>query len=371
MKSVLIYSGNNQRAVVAFCRYAKKASLNFYIIANGEDDTIYNTEHSKNIILTREKNKLSIESVIENCQLVKRISKYDKLIILPSTEFLNRFLLDNREQLLSLNIEIGLCEKNIYETISDKYSFGKLCEKHGINIPKEINAQPTTFPFIVKPKQFRKNNQTLNEKPAIILNQKQLEDYFLSKEKQDYYYQEYIGGNSYYLLYYVFKDGRYSCFSQENLIQQHNGGSIILCNSSDFHKNEYAHSLANLFIENKFFGLVMVEIKAFSNSYYMIEANPRLWGPSQLILDSNMNLFDCFALENDLISESTSKEEYKENQFYFWSGGLIDNQNNKKQPIIYNFEKENFLNYYHEIINNEVYNKTDTRDIFLKENKHE
>ena len=39
----------------------------------------------------------------------------------------------------------------------------------------------------------------------------------------------------------------------------------------------------------------------------MIEANPRLWGPSQLILDSGMDLFQCFAYDNKLIKKIETK----------------------------------------------------------------
>jgi hypothetical protein len=45
------------------------------------------------------------------------------------------------------------------------------------------------------------------------------------------------------------------------------------------------HFLADYCYEG-FYGLVMIEVKEYDNQFYMIEANPRLWGPSQLILDA-------------------------------------------------------------------------------------
>ena len=142
--------------------------------------------------------------------------------------------------------------------------------------------------------------------------------FFSSNNLDQYYFQEYIAGSCYYLLYYFDKDGSYSVYSQENLIQQSNGGSMILSKSSDIHNQEISKAYASLFVKEKYHGLIMVELKKFKNKFYMIEANPRFWGPSQLIIDASMDLLDRFMLENKLIKKPKIKlKDYKKGRFLF------------------------------------------------------
>ena len=52
------------------------------------------------------------------------------------------------------------------------------------------------------------------------------------------------------------------------------------------HLDEISHSYGRLIKSLNFHGLIMIDLKKHNNNYFLIEANPRLWGPSQLILDS-------------------------------------------------------------------------------------
>ena len=63
-----------------------------------------------------------------------------------------------------------------------------------------------------------------------------------------------------------------------------------------------------MLIQIGYYGLIMIEVKIQDGEYYMIEANPRLWGPSQLILDAGMDLFHRFALDNGLIENYTAPQ---------------------------------------------------------------
>lgn len=369
--SVLIFSGSNDRAVFSFCRLASIYNVDFFIIANGLDDFIFKSEYKNNVVFTRLKNELITSEVIEVCNKIKTSHKVNDILILPSSEFLNRFLLENRNQLENESIRIPLCSKNLYEKISDKFSFNELCEKHGLNTPKQFDSAPDTYPFIIKSKTYFNENNLVGIKPQIIYNSKQYDQFFSNNNLNQYYFQEYIDGSCYYLLYYFDKEGNYSVYSQENLIQQSNGGSMILSKSSDIHHQKISKIYASLFVKEKYHGLIMVELKKCKNEFYMIEANPRFWGPSQLIIDSSMDLFDRFMFENNLIEKPRIKpEDYKKDVFYFWSGGLVKDLNQSKPSTFYNFDSNMFIKIYNQIIENEIYLKQDTIQCYLSENNY-
>jgi hypothetical protein len=363
----LIFSGYNYRAAIAFCRFATEKNIPFYVITSGKNDLINKSDYVNNIIIERTKNELTIDDLLYYSSIIRKMKDFNKIVILPSTEYLNRFLLENRKTLNDNHIEFGLCEKQVYERISDKESFGELCKAKSINVPTEFLKGKSNYPIVIKPKTYINKNKEIYT-PEIIHNEKELNLYFKNKNEQDFYIQEYIGGNSIYLLYYIFSDGRYSVYSQENYIQQFNGGSMILAQSSEYHTNKIASKFANLFANVGYKGLVMVEVKLYNDRFYMIEANPRLWGPSQLILDAQMDLFDCYAYDNGLTANLV-KLKYRPNIWYYWSGGLIDNIKKELPVIFYNFDAEKLKTKEIEIEQNDVYKKNDTLNIYKYENK--
>ncbi len=368
-KHLLIYSGSNDRAIIAFCRYASKNSIPFHIIANGEDDYIFLTDYRKHIIHTRKKNKLELQEIESVLKQIQLLYKPEDILILPSTEYLNRFLLENLDPLKVMGAEIGLCPLDTYHLLSDKYAFGELCKSHNILVPEELENAPNSYPFVAKPKSYKSLTGAIH-KPDIISNEKDRSHFLTKANSQDYYFQKYIQGQSFYLLFYIFKSGKYSIYSQENLIQQHNGGSIILAKSSSMHLTETTliNNYATMLTSIGFHGLVMIEVKKQGNDFYMIEANPRLWGPSQLILDSQMSIFDCFAFENNLI-QSIPEYEYKTDTWYYWSGGLFADQANDNTSSYHNYSKSESINTLPSIQPFEVFNREDTKQIYNLENK--
>lgn len=370
MKPILIFSGANDRAIIAFCRYAESMNIVFSIIANGSEDLIFLTEYRKYIIATREKNILNIDNFLCFVKKAKERHFSDELFVLPSTEYINRFLLENKVKIQEHNVNFGLCDEQLYAKISDKYDFGNLCEKYNILTPKEYSVKPDFFPYVIKPKSYFNSAHDVNLKPALIYNQEQEHHFLAQFDSNNFYFQEYVGGKSIYLLFYFAKNNSYTVYSQENFIQQHDGGSMILAKSSNYHlENNLVQPYVNLFQKENFHGLVMIEVKFHEGKYYMIEANPRFWGPSQLILDAKMTLFDDFCLDNGLIQEQTTKpEDYINQSIYFWSGGLIQTQKSGANLKIYDYHKDEFLNNYSIYSSNEIYLRKDTTLIYLKEN---
>ena len=125
-KCIVIFSGFNQRAIIAFLRTLKKNNLDYAIIAKPENDDIFLTDYKCRVLAIRKLVSLNLEDLIGSIKEVQRKHKADEYIIAPTTEALNRFLLDNKERFNNIGCEIPLVDKNLYELISNKYSFGKL-----------------------------------------------------------------------------------------------------------------------------------------------------------------------------------------------------------------------------------------------------
>ncbi|WP_186300090.1 ATP-grasp domain-containing protein [Algoriphagus algorifonticola] len=365
-KVVLIFSGNNQRAVIAFCRYVLQEGILFCIVANGKEDTIFESSYANQVIATRRKNELDFDSIINLCEICKRKYDVDEVLILPSTEFLNRFLLQHKEKLKEKKIEFALCDEVTYSLVSDKYEFSEYCKSQNIPVPEDFDSPPKKYPYVMKPKYYGKGLSKINEKPVLVFSKNDLNKAGWIGNSSDYYFQEYVDGKSYYLLFYFFKNGKVECFSQENLIQQDEGASMILARSSTIHQHEIAQQFIFALKKINFSGLVMVEVKFDGEKFVMIEANPRLWGPSQLILDSNMTLFDAFAVDNGL-KDKIINHGYRSDEFYFWSGGLVANQRQQKQPKFYNYSKSQFFEDFEKLTTHDIYLKEDTIKIYLNE----
>ncbi len=371
MKSVLIISGYNTRAIIAFCRFFKTQSIPFYIVASSKEDLILLSEYKSNVIFIREDKSLKVEGFHHYKELVDKYCLYDDILILPSTEYLNRFLIKERKTLENIGYTVPLVNDSLYSQISDKYSFGQMCEEEGIRVPKELTRiTKKDIPFVIKPKQYFIDKRLVNTKPNIVRSESDFNLYYSQKVNDSVYYQEFIGGEPFYLLFYFDKEGGHSVYSQRNIMQQDNGLSIIAAESSDFHKeySEITSKFCNLFLKHNYRGLVMVEVKLYENKVYMIEANPRLWGPSQLITNSGMDLMHKFAKDYGLI-EKDFVPSYKLKAKYFWSGGIAEDQVNNRDIVFYNYSISDFFSEYTDWAKNDVYLQNDTRNIFIKEIK--
>lgn len=365
-KSVLIFSGYNPRAIVAFCRFARQKNIPFYIIAEDHSDKILKSDYKKNVIAIRNSKKLNRKVIEKYAGQLRFEYGLNEIFVLPSTEYLNRVLLKNQKHFNSLGIKFGLVNKLIYEQISDKDLFCEICSFYGIEVPKELHFMPKEKPFVIKPRKYADDNGRVL-KPVIVNNEEDLKKYDSLIRDKSTFLQEFVRGESYYILYYISRDRRsWSVYSQKNLLQQYNGRSIVLAKTASIHHQPIAEKFARLFFDLKFSGLVMVEIKKYEDKFYMIEANPRLWGPSQLILDSGMDLFDRFALENGLIKERDN-HLFEKNAWYLWTGGIAEDQKKSLSISDHNFSRDDFFENFSQFCNWDVYRRADTMELYNSE----
>jgi predicted ATP-grasp superfamily ATP-dependent carboligase len=367
MKSVfIVFSGYNQRAVVAFLRTLSACKVDFAVVAASKDDTILASAYGKKVCDVRTDPGLSRAGFMKSLKKAKKAVKADRYVIAPSTEALNRFLIANKSFLEKNGCEVPLVDRALYETISDKYLFGRVCEKNGIAVPKEYSgAGRTRLPCVAKPKKYFSGKGLVYE-PVIIYTREEMEMFLKSHKERYFYFQEFVGGESIYLLYYFSRDGFLYKYSQENLAQQPGGKSIIAARSSDWHNKKESDSYERLFKKLGFYGLVMVEIRKQGKRSFMIEANPRFWGPSQLFVDAGANFFEAFLHD---LGISTDKPVFggKPGVKYFWFGGMVQTLRSGKNCVCHGSAEKWPADGLPAWMSKDVYNRRDTDGIFKKE----
>ncbi len=100
---------------------------------------------------------------------------------------------------------------------------------------------------------------------------------------------------------------------------------------------------------------------------YMIEANPRFWGPSQLFVDAEKNFFEAFLHDYGVLPEAIDFYKNKNQVNYFWFGGLLESYKNGKKPVFHEGNEEKFLLELHKWLKCDIYNRKDTIEIFSTE----
>ncbi len=365
---VIVFSGFNQRAVISFLRTMETKKINYVIIATSKNDDIFLTKYKEKVAVIRKYTSLVLDDLLLSIKKIKAEKKENEFIIAPTTEALNRFLLENRKKFEELGCIIPLVKKELYELISDKYSFGELCKKNEILVPEEVKLSgEIVFPIVAKPKKYFSIDKGESLFPIIIKNYMDYEMFYKKCNVEDFYYQKYIRGRSFYLLYYYNRNGEIYKFSQENLVQQPNGKSILAAISSDIHNSEESYKYEVMFKKLDYYGFAMIEIKQNKGKNYMIEANPRFWGPSQLFVDAGINFFEVFLNDYGIIESIPKFENIKDSTRYFWFGGLINTIKNNMNLTYYNISENSFLNYIHIWLKNDIYKRDDTIEIFRKE----
>lgn len=366
-KAFIIFSGYNNRAVLSICRTCTQMKINYFVIAHRELDDLSKTQYKTKIVDYLNIPSLDAQEIKNILTKIKTTYHISKLIILPTAEYLNRFLLDNREELEHQNLcLIPLVNQNTYLSISNKKDFSNICKKYDINIPNEFTFSKAKIPFVAKPKQeFTDHNKRIY--PYLISNSKDLENFKNLEKPEDYFYQEYIEGESFYLLFYFYNNGNYQVCLQQNGAQQPNGKSIFFAWSCPFKKFLFVENFITLFKNEKFHGLVMVELKGIADKYYMIEANPRIWGPTQLMLNSHFNLLKCYTEEYFEYKLSEAEFNSKNNALYFWFGGLVEAVLNEKPINWFASGKKMFFKNLPRLLFNDIYLQPDSFKVFFGE----
>jgi len=362
---VILFSGFNQRSVVAMCRTLQACNVPFHIIAHTPQDTIFQTSYASHISSVRSNPMLDIDDLC-NCIESVRAGTSKRFVIAPTSEAMNLFLLEHRERIEQTGDIIPLVSEMLYREISDKATFISRCSEYNIPIPEELPwSDLPSLPVVAKPYcGISPDGQRLY---PLLLYTEQDWNQFASMQHQDLYFlQRYINGPSYYLQYYFHTSGQVDRFSMRNLIQQPEGKSIVAAEPAHLHLEKTYTVFEILLRDMDFHGLIMIELMFENGQFYMIEANPRMWGPAQLMVDAGSNLY--VSLINDLFGYDLPLDicGKMENPLYFWWAGFWGPQLQGK-PVKWHCSPSEFWEKYPEFVQAEIYCREDTRGIFLQE----
>lgn len=363
---IIIFSGYNQRAVIAFLRTLEKNNVsNYSIIASSPKDTILLTSYASKVGYIREHKELYMPELLKAIEHI-RMGDGERLLLIPSTEALNRFILKNRQTFENSNCIVPLVTQEMYELISDKESFWEYCLRKGFEVPRILDLKKENLPIVAKPKRYYGKDSKVHA-PQIINNEREFDDFITQNDSEDFTYQEFIDGNSFYLLFYFEKNGIVHKLSQINYAQQPEGKSIVIAACSNLHLvHPIAAQYEKMFLAMGYHGFVMIELRQRGEHYYMIEANPRFWGPSQLFCNMGYNLFEVFLKEYGYIKK-LQENVFDHGAKYLWSGGIIGNILGNKDCVWFGNGKEEVRKHMDAFLANDVYCGEDTMSIYEKE----
>jgi predicted ATP-grasp superfamily ATP-dependent carboligase len=362
---VILFSGFNQRSVVTMCRTLEACNITYHIIAHTPQDTMFQTAYASRINSVRSNPALDIDDLCTCIESV-RAGASKRFVIAPTSEAMNLFLLEHRKRIEQSGDILPLVSEALYREISDKSTFGARCREYDIRVPEELASLDTPkLPVVAKP-YSEISPDGRHHYPILVYTEQDWKQFASRPDRNLYFLQRYIHGSSYYLQYYFHASGQVDRFSMRNLVQQPEGKSIVAAEAAYLHLDKTYRVFETLLQDAGFRGLIMVELMFENDSFYMIEANPRMWGPAQLMADAGSNLYVSFI--NDLFGYDISLDicGKMENPLYFWWAGFWAPQLQGK-PMKWHCSPSEFWEKYPEFLKAEIYCQKDTRGIFLQE----
>lgn len=322
---VLFLAGTNDRALIACVRSLYAKNIPFHICLPKQKYSLWLVSSYKKNILTQKYH--SPDSPLFFKQSLENILKeLGQVVLFPTGEKVIRILLSDPTWLEKTQVIFPVVDLVRYLNVSDKASFSELCVKYGIRVPRIFTGKSIKLnkPFVAKPKKNfdQKGNKLL---PYLIFSNNDL-DLFLNQETFDnYFIQEYIEGQS---IYYcaIYEDGiEKQFFIQKILCQQPGGKSVI--NACPITANILElNKIRKLLFDIRWQGVIMIEFRLSDNgNYYMIEANPRFWGPLQLAVDNGYNFpFYLYQMSVGNKSPYYTTDEVVKRFGYKWMSGYIN-----------------------------------------------
>jgi hypothetical protein len=271
----------------------------FSVVAAGPQDRVLLGPYRRRVQAIRTSGFLNRELFENWLEQLRRAEPDCTRIVVPSNEFLNSFLLTlDRDALLrNFNCEIPLVDSGLYARLTNKTSAAALFAGAGIRVPAELRGfDRDALPMVAKPRANVGRDGAIKY-PQLLRSREDLDAFLASQNADDYFAQEFIGGESHYLLMYISRDAQVFLSAQRNLAQQPGGKSIVLAETCTFARDEVAGKTVSLLQGLGFHGFAMVEFIVDGRGPCFIEVNPRPWGPLQLCADHACGIVEAFVGE--------------------------------------------------------------------------
>jgi predicted ATP-grasp superfamily ATP-dependent carboligase len=369
-KAFLVFSGTNDRAVLAFLRALSLCGHRAYIVARTPADRILRTRYRRDVALVRETSELTLATLLDCLRRVRQISGDRKLVILPSSEFFNNLMLQHRAEIESLGFEIPLVDAAVYGQLTNKRTAAALFAAAGIDIPKEYpTIDRDRLPLVAKPiRNVDARGVTLY--PVLLHTVDDVRQFEATSAVEDFFFQEFVRGQSLYLLAHVSRDpARTLVWSQRNLLQQPQGKSMLLAEPCVLHEAPIAKRLIEVLVGAQFVGLGMVELIQDGSRFVFIEMNPRIWGPIQFCLDQDQPLLQAFigsCLHNEP-ERYLGVRSHRGRSYYCWAGGVVDTPTSGPTRAVWHADRMSWARFGGICIGNDVYLRADSWRCFCFE----
>lgn len=368
-RAFLLFSGSNDRAVFALARAFAQCDAPFAVVAWKRSDRILRGRYRRNVCSTREHDALTLESLREWVAAARRMLPEARLVLVPSSEFLNTFLLTIEPAILEeLDCELPLVDAGSYAELTNKASSTAWFASRGISVPRELPSWLDALPLVAKPRQ-NVGEDGLVRYPVLLQSERD-RDAFLARADLDAYFpQEFVRGTSHYLLAYLARDGRAFTSSQINLGQQAHGKSIVLARTACFHRESVAELAVDALRSYGFHGFVMLEFIVGASGPRFIELNPRPWGPLQLCVDHQCGIVEAFVgdrLHGDPLRHEDVRRRKPASARYLWFGGILKDLRADRRVKWEGGSFRGWLNVLRHFPR-EVYLRRDSWKVFLRE----
>ena len=311
----LLFSGHNDRAVVALCRFFTAAGLPFAIVAAGPQDPIHHTAWRGQVIVERTDRKVDVEWLRQLA-----LSQDGPLVYCPTTEFINDILLAELDALAGVPLDIGLPTPQVYHALTSKSLSQALltgiCPE--LRLPAMQDMAAPHAPCVLKPLRNVAAGRVLY--PLLCRTPQALEEALAGLDRSAYFAQDFVVGQSHYLCGYLARDGRHASFWQTNLMQQPGGKSIVLARAGANPGLDEARLFKALHAGGYRGPFMMEVIQAEDGALHYIEVNPRFWGPLQLALDVCPALLRLFA-EDRGFEVTRMPAPVSDRGWYAWAHG--------------------------------------------------
>lgn len=321
-KTFLIFSGHNDRAAIALCRYFAANGIRFVVAARADNDAIRNSSYRDRIVFTRTSPKVDVDLFRNIANAVDSVN----LVYCPTTEFINLFLLQNRREVEALGYTIPLPPEPLYSELTNKETSAAFFDGvGGLVVPRVMPLTEAQAPCVLKPRENLTGGRILY--PLICRNDTSLSDALRQTDQESYFAQEYVDGESLYFCSYIDRLGCAQGFWQRNLGQQPGGKSIVLAREEVLVSDNLRliqSALLSRLTEAGYEGPVMVEIRRGVDQVYFIEMNPRFWGPLQLAIDACPEIMARFVKGAGANFRPGEMPRVDRPAYYSWTGGMAE-----------------------------------------------
>jgi Predicted ATP-grasp enzyme len=356
----VIFSGANERAILAICRSFAARGVPCSLIGRPGPDPMRLTRYRRWIKVVRGDDRLLVDDMVACVARLAGMHPGEVLVFMPTAESINRMVLENRARFESAGLTVPLVDMEAYCQLSDKAALLEQASRFGLVAPPRLaQATETALPLVAKPHaEFAPDGRKLY--PELILDRAALAAFNHRGDTGLYFYQRYIDGASYYYLAHFDADGHATFLYQRNLLQQANGKSILAAELCACPDEEVRDRLVALFNSLGYRGYAMVETMERDGRHYLIEVNPRFWGPWALAGEAG---FPPEAFAGAPIPHPSPRG----NTRYLWLGGYLANRARRRPIRVYPAGRGLGLRDWLRLLRRDIHLHLDSFPLFLHE----